>query len=102
MSVAGTWNIEINTPMGQQHGRLELSQAADGTWQGTSQDVESGEESALTDITVEGNDVTWHQVVTKPMVLNVECSVTIDGDTLSGKAKAGMFPAVNMTGERAS
>jgi hypothetical protein len=27
--------------------------------------------------------------------------VTIDGDTLSGKAKAGMFPAVSMTGERA-
>ena len=102
MSVAGAWNITVDTPMGKQHGRLEFSQAADGAWQGTSEDVDSGEVSDLTDITVAGNDVTWHQAVTKPMKLNVTCDVTIDGDTLSGKAKAGMFPAVNMTGERAS
>jgi len=102
MSVAGTWNITVDTPIGKQRARLELSQAADGTWQGTSQSVDSGEEYELTDITVEGNDVTWHQAVTTPMKLNLECNVTIDGDTLSGKAKAGMFPAVNITGERAS
>lgn len=100
MSAAGTWNMTIDTPIGKQHARLELSQAADGTWQGTSYSADSGEESALTDISVQGNEVTWHQAVTKPMKLNLKCTVTIDGDTLTGKAKAGMFPAVNMTGER--
>lgn len=102
MSAAGTWNLTIDTPIGKQHGRLELSQAADGSWQGTSVAADTGEESPLTDIKVNGNEVSWHQSVTKPMKLNLKVNVTIDGDKLSGKAKAGMFPAVNMTGERAS
>jgi len=102
MSAAGTWNLTIDTPIGKQHGRLELSQGADGSWTGTSVAVDTGEESPLTDVTVDGNEVSWHQTVTKPMKLNLKCTVTIDGDKLSGKAKAGMFPAVNMTGERAS
>jgi hypothetical protein len=102
MSVAGTWNMTIDTPIGKQHARLELSQAADGGWTGISESLDSGEKSDLTDISVEGNEVSWHQAVTKPMKLNLKCNVTIDGDSLSGKAKAGMFPAVTMTGERAS
>jgi hypothetical protein len=102
MSAAGTWNMTIDTPLGKQHARLELTEGTDGTWQGTSHSTDSGETSDLTDISVSGNDVSWQQAVTKPMKLNLKCTVTIDGDTLSGKAKAGMFPAVKMTGERAS
>jgi hypothetical protein len=102
MSAAGTWNMTIDTPIGKQHATLVLTENADGSWAGTSRSLDSGEEGALTDLTVEGNDVTWHQSVTKPMKLNLKCTVTIDGDKLSGKAKAGMFPAVTMTGERAS
>jgi hypothetical protein len=102
MSAAGTWNMTIDTPIGKQQARLELSQGADGAWTGTSHSLDSGETAPLTDIKVEGNEVSWHQSVTKPMKLNLKCTATIDGDTLSGKAKAGMFPAVSMTGERAS
>ena len=102
MSAAGTWNMTIDTPLGKQKAVLVLEQAADGGWSGTSESLDSGEKSALTDVKVEGNEVTWHQAVTKPMKLNLKCNATIDGDTLSGKAKAGMFPAVSMTGERAS
>jgi hypothetical protein len=94
--------MTIDTPMGKQHARLELTENADGTWQGTSHSADSGETSDLTDISVSGDEVSWQQAVTKPMKLNLKCTVTIDGDTLSGKAKAGMFPAVKMTGERAS
>jgi len=94
--------MTIDTPIGKQHATLVLTENADGSWAGTSRSLDSGEEGALTDLTVEGNDVTWHQSVTKPMKLNLKCTVTIDGDKLSGKAKAGMFPAVTMTGERAS
>jgi hypothetical protein len=102
MSAAGTWNMTIDTPIGKQHARLELTENADGSWTGTSHSVDSGETSDLTDISVSGDEVTWQQAVTKPMKLNLKCTVTVDGDKLSGKAKAGMFPAVNMTGERAS
>jgi hypothetical protein len=101
MSAAGTWNLTIDTPMGKQHGRLVLTQTADG-WEGTSTSVESGEEATLANVKVDGNEASWEQTVTKPMKLNLKINVTIDGDTLTGKAKAGMFPAVNMTGERAA
>lgn len=101
MSAAGTWNMTIDTPIGKQKAVLVLDQNADGTWSGTSESLDSGEKSALTDVTVNGDEVSWHQAVTKPMKLNLKCNITIDGDTLTGKAKAGMFPAVNMTGERA-
>ena len=102
MSAAGTWNMTIDTPLGKQHARLELTENADGSWQGISHSTDSGETSDLTDISVSGDEVSWQQAVTKPMKLNLKCTITIDGDTLSGKAKAGMFPAVKMTGERAS
>jgi len=102
MSAAGTWNLTIDTPIGKQHATLVLTENADGSWEGTSRSLDSGEEGALADLTVDGNDVGWHQSVTKPMKLNLKVTVTIDGDKLSGKAKAGMFPAVTMTGERAS
>ena len=102
MSAAGTWNMTIDTPIGKQKATLVLSQGAGGSWSGTSESLDTGEKGELTDVTVNGNDVSWHQSVTKPMKLNLKCNVTIDGDTLSGKAKAGMFPAVTMTGERAS
>jgi hypothetical protein len=102
MSAAGTWDTTIDTPIGKQKAVLVFDQATDGTWSGTSESLDSGEKSALTDVTVDGNEVAWQQAVTKPMKLNVKCNATIDGDTLTGKAKAGMFPAVNMTGERVS
>jgi hypothetical protein len=102
MSAAGTWNMTIDTPLGKQHATLELTENGDGTWKGTSHSNDSGETSDLNDISVNGNDVSWQQAVTKPMKLNLKVSITIDGNTLSGKAKAGMFPAVKMTGERAS
>jgi hypothetical protein len=102
MSAAGTWDLTIDTPMGKQYGRLELIENPDGSWQGTSLSKDSGEEAPLTDISVNGNEVSWQQAVTKPMKLNLKCTVTVDGDTLTGKAKAGIFPAVSMTGERAA
>jgi hypothetical protein len=101
MSAAGTWNITVDTPMGKQHATTVLTENADGSWEGSSR-AETGEESPLTDISINGNEGTWHQAITKPMKLNVKSTVTFDGDKLTGKAKAGMFPAMTMTGERAS
>jgi hypothetical protein len=99
MSAEGTWDTTIDTPMGKQKGTLVFSQTADGGWDGTSRSPD-GEETKLDKLVVKDDQVSWEQTVTKPMKLNVKCSITIDGDTFSGKAKPGMFPAVTMTGER--
>ena len=101
MSAEGTWNTIVDTPMGKQQAKLVLTQTGDG-WEGNSVAQQTGEDISLNDIVVNGNDVSWQQTVTKPMKLNVKCNVTIDGDKFTGKAKAGMFPAMTMTGERAS
>lgn len=100
MSAEGTWNTTIDTPMGKQQGKLVFAQA-DGGWDGTSI-TPDGEEAKLVNLVVDDNNVSWEQTVTKPMKLNVKVNITIDGDKFSGKAKPGMFPAVNMTGERVS
>ena len=99
MSAEGTWNTTIDTPMGKQQGTLVFTQA-DGGWDGHSI-APDGEQTALVNLVVDGDAVSWEQTVTKPMKLNVKVNITIDGDTFSGKAKPGMFPAVNMTGQRA-
>jgi hypothetical protein len=100
MSAEGTWNTTIDTPMGKQEGKLVFAQAGGG-WDGTAIAAD-GEETGLVNLVVNGNDVSWEQTVTKPMKLNVTVNITIDGDNFTGKAKPGMFPAVNMTGTRAS
>lgn len=102
MSAAGTWNATISTPIGAQHAEVTLTQDDAGAWSGTSLARESGEESPLNDLAVNGNEVSWAQQVTRPVQLNVKVTVTIDGDRFTGKAKAGVFPAMNITGERAS
>jgi hypothetical protein len=102
MSAVGIWNLSIDTPAGKQYARLALSQDAHGAWEGTSHSTGSGETADLTDIKVEGNEVSWHQTITKPMKLKLKCTATIDGGKLSGKAKVGTFLAVTITGERAT
>jgi hypothetical protein len=44
--------------------------------------------------------VRWKVDVTKPMALTVSFRGKIEGDTISGKAKAGMFPAMAFEGAR--
>jgi hypothetical protein len=39
--------------------------------------------------------------VTKPMALKLVCEAAVDGETLSGTVKAGIFGTYPMTGSRA-
>ena len=73
MSVDGTWNITVNSPMGAQPSTLTL--AADGA-------TLTGTQSA------QGN--------TQPIA-----NGKVDGDTLNGSVKAGAFGSFPFTGSRA-
>ncbi|CAN7619953.1 hypothetical protein [Paenibacillus sp. LjRoot56] len=44
--------------------------------------------------------MTWMQKVKKPMRLNLKFEVTVQGDVMSGTAKAGMLPSSKVTGRR--
>nr|WP_317891263.1 hypothetical protein [Paenibacillus oceani] len=44
--------------------------------------------------------LTWQLRITKPLRLNLKFEVSVDGDRMTGTAKAGMLPASKVTGKR--
>ena len=99
VTVAGTWNIVVATPIGTQTSVVEFSDR-DGVLVGISRSDEG--DTPLINPVLEGNRLTWSTTITKPMKLNLKVDVTIDGDTFTGTSKAGMMPASKITGQRAS
>lgn len=84
----GTYNIEINTPMGAQSGTLTLVQDGDGL---TGAMAAMGDEVEVQNGRVENGAALWEVSITKPMPMTLEFSGTLSGDALSGKVKLGAF-----------
>ncbi|MGW7002092.1 hypothetical protein ACWGCW_04455 [Streptomyces sp. NPDC054933] len=97
MSVEGTWDLSISTPIGKINAVVELRRQ-DGVLTGVAHGA--GEGVPLSDIALDGDRLTWRQAITKPMRLNLAFAMTVDGDTLTGTSKAGRLPASNVTGQR--
>jgi len=98
MSVSGTWKLTIDTPLGTQESTLELNEDG-GTLTGTA--TQGDETTEIFDGTVDGDNVTWKVKVTKPISVTATLTGTVNGDEMSGHAKAGFFPAAPFTGVRA-
>jgi hypothetical protein len=99
MSVEGTWSLVISTPIGKQRAVLTLSMN-DGVLHGVARDQNHGGEIELTDLVRDGDRLTWAQSITKPMRLHLTFDVTVDGDQLTGTAKAGRLPSSKVVGHR--
>ncbi len=99
MSVEGTWNLVVDTPLGKQRAVLELS-THDGVLRGVARDERHGEEITLTDLVVDGDRLTWAQSITKPLRLNLVFDVTVGGDEMTGHSKAGRLPRSKVIGHR--
>jgi len=99
MSVAGTYNTTVKSPMGDQAGTFTVEDNGDGTFTGNmaggmgSMDVEEGK--------VDGNTLTWKMNMTVPMPMTLECEATVDGDAITGTVNAGAFGAMPVSGTRA-
>jgi hypothetical protein len=100
MSFTGTWNLVIATPIGDQKVELEIVQDGTTVTGVTRNDLEG--ETPMLEPTLQGNKLKWKSQTTKPMKLTAKMEVTFDGDSATGSAKAGMFPAAKITGQRAS
>ena len=98
MSVDGTWNLTMETPMGERRSTLTLSTAG-GTLTGK-QEAE-GNTTDIAEGTVNGNDVSWKVSITNPMPLTLTFSGTVDGNSLTGSADTGMFGSFPFQGTRA-
>jgi hypothetical protein len=95
--IAGEWDVSIKTPIGSVQVLYTFTDDS-GALAGTA--AGKGETVPLHDVTVAAQRVTWRQSVTKPMRLNLEFDVVVDGDRLTGHSKAGRLPRSAVTGVR--
>jgi hypothetical protein len=98
MSVDGTYNIVINSPMGAQ--KVTLTLKADGNTLTGSQAGAQGSMD-ISEGKVDGNNVSWSANITSPMPMKLETTGTVDGDKISGNVKAGAFGSFPFSGQRA-
>lgn len=98
--VAGQWDCVTKTPMGEQRARMTVVPSADGTFTGIS--AGPGGELELLDGRIDGQRLTWRMEMKVPMPMTLEGDAAVDGDTISGGIKAGMFGTSPMTGTRVS
>jgi hypothetical protein len=97
VDLIGEWDVAIKTPIGSLQVLYTFTNDS-GILTGTA--IGKGDTAALRDITVAAQRVTWRQSVTKPMRLNLEFDVVVDGDSLTGHSKAGRLPRSAVTGAR--
>lgn len=98
MSVDGTWNITINSPMGAQQSTLNLKTEG-GKLTGTQS--AQGNTIDIFDGSVDGANVAWSSKVTTPMPMTLEFKGTVDGTAIKGNVKAGAFGSFPFSGARA-
>lgn len=98
-TIDGMWKMTLATPLGPQSftGRLatrDEGRVVTGTLYSGNLDPASFEGTA------DGNHLVWDLKVTKPVKVTLNYDVLIDGDTLTGKVKMGIFGKAKLTGER--
>ena len=94
----GTRDTVLATPMGPQ--RIVMTFATQG--QVLTGGMTSDQGSASFAGTVSGSTLKWDLKVRKPMPFTLKYDVVIEGDSLRGKVKMGMFGTAKLTGSRAS
>ncbi len=95
MSAAGTWKLEVNTPMGKQTPTLVIKDDGSGEFQSPMGNA------ALSDGKLDGDSISA-KVTLKVMGrdLPAEIEGKADGDSISGQVKTGMGNS-SFTGTRA-
>lgn len=97
MSVAGTYETVVKSPMGDQKSTLTVNVDGD-TWTGTNVGAQGS--VACDNGKVDGNTITWTMAMTVPMPMTLEGTATVEGDTITGTVKAGAFGSFPMSGTR--
>jgi hypothetical protein len=98
MSVDGSWNLTMETPMGERSATLDVTSAG-GALTGTQS--ADGNSAEIFDGTVNGSDVAWKVSITTPMPMTLEYTATVDGDAMSGQMQIGVFGSFPFSGARA-
>lgn len=97
--IVGTWDVDLKTPLGTLSAVYVFTATA-GVLAGSAST--RSETVALTAVACDGPRVTWRQSVSRPMRLNLDFDVVVDGQTLTGHSRAGRLPRTTVTGTRRS
>lgn len=94
--IDGEWKMVMNTPMGAQEmtGRFETDGASLTGY------LEAPEGRQDISGTAEGNRLKFAMEIAQPMKMTLKYDLVVEGDTISGKVKLGMFGSAKLTGER--
>jgi len=98
MSFDRTWNVTMQTPMGNRDASATLSVDGDSLSGSVSSD---GNATEIENGRVEDGHAKFDVNVTSPMPLTLSFDVEVDGDSMSGTVKLGMFGNAPVTGSRA-
>ena len=98
MTVLGTWDVRIRTPVGTIEVVYTFVDAGGGRIEGRA--VSRQEATPVEGVVVDGRRVTWRQQITRPMRLGLQFDVVIDDDELAGHSRAGRLPRSPVTGRR--
>jgi hypothetical protein len=98
MAVDGTWNITMNTPMGDRTATLTLSSAG-GSLTGTQS--ADGNSAEIFDGSVNGDEVAWKLDIVDPMPLTLAYTGKVEGDSISGEMGIGPMGSFPFSGTRA-
>jgi hypothetical protein len=84
MTIDGTWTIGYQTPGGRRQTDLVLRTAGTaltGSFDGT----------PISDGQTDGTQLSFTAQLTSPFKVKIKCAASIDGDTITGKAKAAIL-----------
>lgn len=98
-SLDGTYDCMTKTPMGDQKSVFTVNTDGDSF---TGQNAGMMGALDVVDGKVDGDTLTWKMNMVVPMPMALDCTATIDGDTLTGTINAGAFGQMPMTGTRQS
>lgn len=98
MSVSGTYDLVIKTPMGDQKAKFTVNATGDSFTGNISSDMMGSMD--IEDGKVAGDTLTWQMAMKVPMPMDLDCEARVDGDAISGTVKAGMFGSMDMSGTR--
>lgn len=93
----GKWEVIISTPIGKLETRFVIHTDNDSI-RGTA--TQDGETVEFIHPRVQGDKLVWDLRVSKPMKLQLHFEVIVQGDVMTGTAKAGFLPASKLTGHR--
>ena len=99
MSVAGSYDCITKSPMGDQKSVFTVTVDGD-SFTGSNAGMMGSLD--VVDGKVNGNTLTWKMDMKVPMPMTLNCSATVDGDTLTGTIDTGAFGKMAMNGTRKS